>query len=109
MRVITELFLSRPDRIEYFVGVGVTLRSLLRVHQVAVHNHLISTTPRRDDLQIRDLLFELFEQAFRQTDGSRCIASLSAVFDRYLHGPILFAVLVYVPHSCIPESKRLEA
>jgi hypothetical protein len=30
-------------------------------------------------------VFELFQYAFRQTDGSRCVPSLSAVFDGDLH------------------------
>ena len=47
------------------------LHGLLREHQVAIDHDLEDAAPRRDDDQLRDLVFELFQQAFRQTDGSR--------------------------------------
>jgi hypothetical protein len=47
------------------------LHGLLREHQVAIDEDLEDATPRGDDDQLRDLVFELFQQAFRQTDGSR--------------------------------------
>jgi hypothetical protein len=47
------------------------LQGLLREQEVAVDHHLEDAAPRGEDDQLRDLVFELFQQAFRQTDGSR--------------------------------------
>jgi hypothetical protein len=47
------------------------LHGLLREHEVAIDHDLEGATPRGEDDQLRDLVFELFQQAFRQTDGSR--------------------------------------
>ena len=74
------------DRGQDLLGLGVAPRGLLRVDEVSVHDHLEDPATRRGDLQIGDLVLELGEQLVRQTDGSRCVASLSAVLDRYLHG-----------------------
>jgi hypothetical protein len=63
----------------------VAAGGLLRVDEVTVDDDFVDAAARRDQLEIGDLVFELFQQALRQTDGSRCVASLSAVFDRYLH------------------------
>ena len=47
------------------------LDRLLREHEVAVDHDLEDTSPGGEQDQLRDLVFELFQQAFRQTDGSR--------------------------------------
>jgi hypothetical protein len=56
------------------------------MQELAVHHDFEDTARRRDERQVFDLVFELLEDALRQTDGSRCVASLGAVFDRDLHG-----------------------
>lgn len=65
--------------------LGVPSRCFLRIDEVAVHRDLVDPPTRRDDLHIRDLVFELCEQKVRQTDGSRPVASLCAVLDHDLH------------------------
>lgn len=40
----------------------------------------------RNEQDVVDLVLELFEYPLRQTDGSRGVASLGAVFDTYPHG-----------------------
>ncbi len=78
--------------------LGMAPGGFLGVHEVAVDGHLIGATARRDQLQITDLMFELGQQQLRQTDGSRCVTSLCAVFDRYLHTRKL-------PPSCIASER----
>ena len=63
---------------------------LLRVHEIAVDDDLEDAAARRDEAQIRDFVLEVGEQAFRQTDGSRRVASLRTVFDRDLHGAAVY-------------------
>jgi hypothetical protein len=58
---------------------------LLRIDEVVVDDDLEHSPTRRDKDQIFDLVFELFQYPLRQTDGSRCVASLRAVFDGDLH------------------------
>jgi hypothetical protein len=60
---------------------------LLREDEVAVHRDFEDTATRRFDDEVRDVVFELFEDPLRQTDGSRCVASFAAVLDAYVHGP----------------------
>ncbi len=65
--------------------LGVLLGLFLRVHEPLVDRHLEDASPRGDQRQAFDIVFELLEDALRQTDGSRCVSSLSAVFDGDLH------------------------
>ena len=61
-------------------------RALLGVHEVVVHSDLENTTAGGNEREIAQLVLELLQQPLRQTDGSRGIASLGAVFDRDPHG-----------------------
>jgi hypothetical protein len=56
------------------------------MEEFAVHHYFEDAALGRDERQVFDLVFELLDDALRQTDGSRCVASLGAVFDRDLHG-----------------------
>jgi hypothetical protein len=79
-------------------------RGLLRVDEVSIDDHLKDAALGRDDPEVGYLVFELGKQLVRQTDGSRCVPSLGAVLDGYLHRAkftALVAVLLSVPHSCI--------
>ena len=58
----------------------------LREDVLAVDAHLEDSTRGGADRQALYLVFELLEDAVRQTDGTWCIASGSAVFDAYFHG-----------------------
>src|SRR5688500_5223628 len=80
---------TRTDRCEDLLGLGVALRTLLREDEVPVYLHLEDPATRRDYLQVGYLMLEFGQQLVRQTDGSRCVASLSAVLDGYLHDPSL--------------------
>ena len=60
-------------------------RFLLGIDQFAVQFDLEDATSRGDQQDLVQDLFELFEYALRQTDGSRCVPSLGAVFDGDLH------------------------
>jgi hypothetical protein len=60
-------------------------RRLLGKDQLPVKDDLENAAPRGDQQDLVQGLFELFEYALRQTDGSRCVPSLSAVFDGNLH------------------------
>ena len=60
-------------------------RSLLGIDQVTIQDDLEDAAPRRDQQDLVQGVFELFEYALRQTDGSRCIPSLGAVFDGDFH------------------------
>jgi hypothetical protein len=55
------------------------------MEQFAVDDHLEHPAPRGDKGYVFDVVFELLEDPLRQTDGSRRVTSLSAVFDRDLH------------------------
>ena len=59
---------------------------LLRIEECVVELDLKDAAARWDEANFRDLMLELFEYPLRQTDGSRRIPSLGAVFDRYDHG-----------------------
>jgi hypothetical protein len=58
---------------------------LLRIDQVPITDDLEYAAAGRDQCEIGDVVFELLQQPLRQTDGSRCVASLGAVFDRKFH------------------------
>ena len=60
-------------------------RFLLGIDQFAVQFNLEDAASRGDQPDLVQRLFELFEYALRQTDGSRCIPSLGAVFDGDFH------------------------
>jgi hypothetical protein len=62
----------------------------LRIEEISVHDHLEDAASRRYEGDIRDLFFELLQNPLRQTDGSRRIPSLSAVFNRNIHMESLF-------------------
>ena len=66
--------------------VGVTTRRLLGIHQLIVDGDFEHTPSRGDQDQLADVLLELLQQSFRQTDGPRCVASRHAVLDRDPHG-----------------------
>jgi hypothetical protein len=72
---------SLPHDLQDLVGLGVAARRFLRVDEVAVEYDLEDPSARGNDCDVRDRVLKLFQQAFRQTDGSRCVSSLSAVFD----------------------------
>jgi hypothetical protein len=59
----------------------VTTGFLLRIHEAVVAHHLENTTLPGDEDDFRDVVFEFCEYALRQTDGSRGVASLGAVFN----------------------------
>jgi hypothetical protein len=63
----------------------VPARFLLREDLAVVHHDLEDAPSRRDERQVLQILFELLQDALRQTDGSRCVPSNGAVFDRDLH------------------------
>jgi hypothetical protein len=63
----------------------VLTRCFLGVEELTVELDLEDAASRRDQRQTFDVVFELLEDAFRQTDGSRRIPSLGAIFDRDLH------------------------
>jgi hypothetical protein len=67
----------------------MTTGALLRIDQLVTDHDLEDATSRGDERHLVDDVFELFQQAFRQTDGFRCVASLSAILDRDLHAPIV--------------------
>jgi hypothetical protein len=58
---------------------------LLRRDELVVDRDLEDASRRGDQRQVRDLVLELVQQQLRQTDGSRRVASLGAIFDRDLH------------------------
>jgi hypothetical protein len=63
----------------------VSARRLLGKDEFAVHGDFEDTATRRFDDEARDVVLELFEDPLRQTDGSRCVASLAAVLDVNVH------------------------
>jgi hypothetical protein len=68
------------------VEVGVPAGLLLGVDEIVVHDDLEDAAPARDERELGDVVLVLFQQPLRQTDGSRGVASLSAVLDRDPHG-----------------------
>jgi hypothetical protein len=60
-------------------------RRLLGIDQISIQYDLEDAAPRGDQQDLVQGVFELFEYALRQTDGSRCVPSLSAIFDGDLH------------------------
>ena len=71
--------------LEDLVVLGVASGLLLRVDELVPEGHLEDAPPGRHEDDLVQVVFELFQQAFRQTDGSRSEASLGAVLDRYPH------------------------
>jgi hypothetical protein len=61
----------------------------LRVDEIPIQLDLEYPSARRDQDDLVQLALELFKYPLRQTDGSRCVASLGAVLDGYLHAPTL--------------------
>jgi len=78
----------------------VTTRCLLGIDQLAVDGDLEDAAARRDDDEILYVVLELLQQPLRQTDGSRCVASLGAVLDRDLHDRSLRASRLPEPPLC---------
>lgn len=66
---------------------GVASGGLLRVDEPAVDYDFEHAALGRENDEPFDAVFELFQQALRQTDGSRRVASLGAVFNGYVHAP----------------------
>jgi hypothetical protein len=66
--------------------LGVATRDLLRINEIVVEGNLEDSAAGRHDDDLAEDMLELGKNLFRQTDGSRRIASLSAVLDRDFHG-----------------------
>jgi hypothetical protein len=64
----------------------VSPRLLLGKREAIVDFDLEDPSPGRDEDEVGDVVLELFQQPFRQTDGSRSVASLRAILDRDPHG-----------------------
>ena len=58
---------------------------VLRKNPGAVHGDFKASTGGRQQVQRFDLMFELKQQLFRQTDGVRLVVSGGAVFDGNCH------------------------
>jgi hypothetical protein len=54
--------------------------------ELVIDRDLEHPAPRRNEHELGDVLLKLLQQPLRQTDGSRTVASLSAVLDRDVHG-----------------------
>ncbi len=65
--------------------LGVTAGRLLGEDELVVKGDLEHAPSGRDDHDVVQVVLELFQQPLRQTDGSRCVPSLSAVLDGYPH------------------------
>jgi hypothetical protein len=65
--------------------VAVAAGRFLGIEEMPVGHDLEDAAPRRNEGDVLDIALELLQQPLRQTDGSRCVASLSAVLDRDLH------------------------
>lgn len=76
--------------------VTMPARGLLRVEEMAVDHDLEDPTSGWDQRYVFDVVLELLQQPLRQTDGSRCVASLSAVLDRDLHDVNLLSGYPYM-------------
>jgi hypothetical protein len=64
----------------------VATRGLLRIDKIVVEGNLEDSAAGRHDDDLTEDVLELGKNLFRQTDGSRRIASLGAVLDRNFHG-----------------------
>jgi hypothetical protein len=60
-------------------------RLLLGIKELIAQDDLEGPSSRGDQNYLVERVLELVKYLFRQTDGSRRVASLSAVFDRELH------------------------
>ena len=67
--------------------LGVAAGRLLREDELIVHDDLEHASDRGDQDELGQFVLELLQQPFRQTDGSRRVASVLAVLDRDLHRP----------------------
>jgi hypothetical protein len=56
-------------------------RGLLRIDELVSDHDLERPSPGWDDYHLIQMVFELGQNLLRQTDGSRRVASLSAVLD----------------------------
>jgi hypothetical protein len=63
----------------------MAIQLLLAENQFTVNGNLKDASFRRNDRPLRDLELKLFQNFVRQTDGSISVASLRAVFNRYVH------------------------
>ena len=72
---------SEPLRqqVNHFLLVWKPTFGQLRVDQRPVHFDFKTPTAGRDEFETRDPLFELFENAARQTDGLWFVVSLRAI------------------------------
>lgn len=59
-----------PNRLQHSLELGMPARRLLRGDQLAVDDHLEHAAGGRFQRQLTDLVLELLEEPFRQTDGS---------------------------------------
>jgi hypothetical protein len=64
----------------------VAARGFLRIDEIVVENNFEDSPAGRHDDDLAQVVLELGKNLFRQTDGSRRIASLGAVLDRDSHG-----------------------
>jgi len=71
------------------IGLAVAAGLLLGIDEFTVQLDLEHTPAGWDQDDLVEVVLELFKYPLRQTDGSRCVASLSAVFDGDLHASTL--------------------
>ena len=83
---------------EHPVEIRVPAGCLLGIDQILVQLHLEDAPSGGKKRDPRDPVFELCQYQVRQTDGSRCIASLGAVFDRNLH--VEECTSLHLPNVC---------
>jgi len=57
----SRLFVRGSDRLQDLVGIGVPAGLLLGIDEVPIDYDLVDAAARRDQLQISDLMLELFE------------------------------------------------
>lgn len=67
--------------------LGVAAGRLLREDELIVHSDFEHAPDRGNQDELGQRVLELLQQPFRQTDGSRRVASRLAVLDRDPHGP----------------------
>ena len=77
--------------------LGKPLLLDLRKNQLSIECDFKPAPSRRDQRERFDILFEGFQNLFRQTDGFVLVASLSAVFNFDFHFDLLFRWLVLPP------------
>jgi hypothetical protein len=77
---------------ENLVVFGVAPRRFLREDRLPTEGHLEGPSPGGDDRDLRDLVLELGQNALRQTDGSRRVASLNAIIDDKFHRRAVYAL-----------------